>query len=161
VGRPDLQSPGGSPARRRLLKRSRLAAQHHLALFHGAPSRLAPDDDQPARLAREAVADLRAAAARYPHDVRLEMLVAELLAHSRDFAELRHANEIAVVRSSRKVFDHPLVGRLELDCEVLHLDDCDQRLIVYTATPGSASETSLRLLPALERAGAARTGLRS
>jgi hypothetical protein len=51
-----------------------------------------------------------------------------------------------VRRSDVKRFRHPLVGELELDCEVLLSSDHDQRLILFTARPGSESYEKLRLL---------------
>jgi len=49
--------------------------------------------------------------------------------------------------SSTKQFHHPTMGDLELGFEVLHLPDASgQRLMTYTAAPGSPSETALHLL---------------
>lgn len=49
-------------------------------------------------------------------------------------------------RASRKAFDHPVIGRLTLDCDVLLLPDADQRLIVYSAEPGTPDADALDLL---------------
>jgi hypothetical protein len=40
------------------------------------------------------------------------------------------------------------VGRVDLDrrCEVLDIADRDQRMVIYTAVPGSSSAEALRLL---------------
>lgn len=43
-------------------------------------------------------------------------------------------------------FRHPVVGELELDCEVLLSPEHDQRLIGYSARPGGDSYERLRLL---------------
>jgi transcription regulator MmyB-like protein len=46
-----------------------------------------------------------------------------------------------------KDYHHPLVGDLTVQYQALNpADDPDQILIIYTTEPGSASETSLRLL---------------
>jgi hypothetical protein len=46
-----------------------------------------------------------------------------------------------------KRFDHPDVGRLELDYETLYRPDDNERLlVVYSARPGSPTEEKLRLL---------------
>ena len=48
-----------------------------------------------------------------------------------------------------KRFDHPEVGRLELQCQSLVDPDEGHRLLVYTAVPGSASDERLRFLAVL------------
>jgi len=45
-----------------------------------------------------------------------------------------------------KTLLHPLVGRLELDCQTLIVDSESQLLLVHTATPGTESAERLRLL---------------
>ncbi|MEV0114587.1 hypothetical protein AB0H77_15240 [Streptomyces sp. NPDC050844] len=45
---------------------------------------------------------------------------------------------------------HPLVGRLELDCEVLLSTGHDQLLIVHTARPGTEAYERLELLRVLD-----------
>ncbi|MEV4085462.1 helix-turn-helix transcriptional regulator [Nonomuraea fuscirosea] len=96
--------------------------------------------------AQVAVADLRAALARRPDDARLAGLVRRLRARSEEFSALWDAHRVAVRRSDVKRFLHPVVGLLELDCEVLLNPEHDQRLIVYTARPGSGSYERLELL---------------
>jgi len=39
-----------------------------------------------------------------------------------------------------------VVGELELECEILDIADRGQRMVIYTAAPGSRSAESLRLL---------------
>lgn len=95
---------------------------------------------------RAAVADLRATLARRPDDARLAGLVRRLRARSEEFSALWDAHHVAVRRTDVKRFLHPVVGLLELDCEVLLNPEHDQRLIVYTARPGSRSYERLELL---------------
>jgi hypothetical protein len=45
-----------------------------------------------------------------------------------------------------KTFQHPLVGLITVNCDVLDIADRDQRVVIYTAVPGSPSEEALRLL---------------
>ena len=45
-----------------------------------------------------------------------------------------------------KTFQHPLVGPVTVNCDVLDITDRDQRVVIYTAAPGSPSEEALRLL---------------
>ncbi|MET8870190.1 hypothetical protein ABZW11_45265 [Nonomuraea sp. NPDC004580] len=55
-------------------------------------------------------------------------------------------HEVAVRRSDTKLFAHPVVGLLELDCEVMLSPEHDQRLIVHTARPGTEAHERLQLL---------------
>ncbi|MDL4777488.1 helix-turn-helix transcriptional regulator [Actinomadura xylanilytica] len=97
------------------------------------------------QLGRQCVADLRASG-RYPGDPDVRRLVDELSASSPQFAALWAAREIAVQRTLRKRTVHPVVGELELDCEILPVPGRDQRLVLYTAAPGTASGHALRRL---------------
>ena len=89
------------------------------------------------------VADLRAAAARYPADRQLRHLVAELNASSPRFAELWDSGAVGRHEAARKTIDHPAAGRLTLDCDVLSVAGSDLRIMVYTAEPGSADAERL------------------
>ncbi|MFE6280918.1 helix-turn-helix transcriptional regulator [Streptomyces sp. NPDC057877] len=96
--------------------------------------------------ARTAALDLRAAAARYPDDPEVTELVAELLAGSPEFAELWAAHDVVATPTLCKTFRHPLVGPVPVNCDVLDIADRDQRVVIYTAVPGSPAEEALRLL---------------
>jgi hypothetical protein len=98
------------------------------------------------RHAGDIVADLRTTMARYPDDAGLKDLVAELTMSSDEFARLWANHDIGVQRTMCTVINHPTVGALTLCCEMLHIPDRDQRLILYTADPGSPSWDALRLL---------------
>ncbi|MFR9799609.1 helix-turn-helix transcriptional regulator [Streptomyces sp. MS06] len=109
-----------------------------------AARELLPPEDVPA-LAREHAANLRAVAAARPDDPEPAALAAELRAASEEFAALWEEHEVAVRRSGTKRFLHPVVGLLELDCEVL-LSPAHHQLVVHSARPGTASYERLRLL---------------
>lgn len=96
--------------------------------------------------ALSAVQQLRAASARYPDDAELTGLVAELLDGSEEFARLWAAHDVTAAPTLCKTFDHPLVGPVDVNCDVLDIADRDQRVVIYTAAPGSPSEEALRLL---------------
>lgn len=113
-----------------------------------ATRELFPPEDL-AEHARSHVANLRAVAAARPDDPEPAALAAELRAASEEFARLWDEHEVAVRRASVKRFRHPLVGLLELDCEVLVSHDHRQHLIIHTARPGSESHDRLRLLRVL------------
>lgn len=95
---------------------------------------------------RRAAKQLRATVARYPDDPELAALVGELRAGSAAFRELWESHDVADDPTMVKTFRHPLVGPITVNCDVLDIADRDQRMVIYTATPGSPSEEALRLL---------------
>lgn len=48
-------------------------------------------------------------------------------------------------RSRRKIIDHPEVGRISVDCDVLIVAGDDLRIMVYTAEPGTDDAERLAL----------------
>lgn len=48
--------------------------------------------------------------------------------------------------SERKIIDHPVVGELTLDCDVLTVPGADLRLVTYTTTTGGTDAGKLDLL---------------
>ncbi|WP_335972285.1 MULTISPECIES: helix-turn-helix transcriptional regulator [Streptomycetaceae] len=96
--------------------------------------------------ARNTAQRLRATAARYPDAPEISGLVGELLAGSEEFRQLWDAHDVAVEPTLRKTFQHPLVGPVTVNCDVLDIADRDQQLVIYTAEPGSSAEEALRLL---------------
>jgi transcriptional regulator with XRE-family HTH domain len=96
--------------------------------------------------ARAATRRLRATAARHPDDPELTDMVAELRAGSAEFAGLWDSHDVAERHPMRKTFQHPLVGPVTVNCDVLDITDRDQQVVIYTAEPGSPSEEALRLL---------------
>ncbi|MFD1662059.1 helix-turn-helix transcriptional regulator [Streptomyces caeni] len=95
------------------------------------------------------VGALRAAAGRYPADQGLRRLIAELHANSERFAELWDSGAMARYEASRKTVDHPQVGTVTLDCDVLNVAGSDLRIVVYTAEPGTEDAERLALLAVL------------
>jgi transcriptional regulator with XRE-family HTH domain len=98
------------------------------------------------QLARESVADLRAASGRYPGDPGIAELVAEVSARSPLFARLWNEGEVGIRRGSRKRMTHPVVGELDMHCDVLYVPERDQRVVLYTTTPGTPSHEAMKLL---------------
>ncbi|MFC5261292.1 helix-turn-helix transcriptional regulator [Kribbella qitaiheensis] len=92
------------------------------------------------------VTDLRAATARYPKDPDLRALIDELRGGSELFARLWEEPVIAFHGSERKTVNHPELGAIALDCDVLTVPGSDLRIVVYTAAPGSDAAEKLRLL---------------
>jgi transcriptional regulator with XRE-family HTH domain len=93
------------------------------------------------------VASLRLTAGRYPTDPGLRKLISELRAESPRFVELWQTAELpdSRERSRRKVIEHPDVGRITLDCDVLIVAGDDVRITVYTAEPGTQDAEKLDL----------------
>ncbi|MGI5521605.1 helix-turn-helix transcriptional regulator [Micromonospora sp. CA-259024] len=95
------------------------------------------------------VADLRAAAGCYPADQQLRQLVAELRANNDRFAKLWDSGTVGRHEAARKTIDHPHVGPLTLDCDVLSVAGSDLRIMIYTAEPGTEDADRLALLTVL------------
>lgn len=101
------------------------------------------------------VADLRATASRYPADQRLRELIEELYEQSERFAQLWDSGVVGHHDASRKTVDHPEVGTLTLDCDILAVTGSDLRIMLYTAEPGTRdAERLARLAPGGAGAGA-------
>ncbi|MFJ9458452.1 helix-turn-helix transcriptional regulator [Kitasatospora sp. NPDC101447] len=103
-----------------------------------------PEDHED--LARAHVAALRAARSARPGDRRAAELLQQLLATGEEFTAHWERHEVARRRTGRKRVRHPVVGELELECEVLAAGGEDQLLLVHTAAPGSESASRLQLL---------------
>lgn len=100
-------------------------------------------------ISRSHVAHLRATHAARSTDPQVDSLVQRLIAASEEFAELWCRHQVAVRRDDRKTILHPVVGRIDLDCEVLAGAGHGQLLLIYTARPGTDSAERLDLLRVL------------
>lgn len=114
---------------------------------------LNPDRDHAAygitdhrRFMTSAVSYLRVGTSRYPDNAELRSLIAELLAGSKDFAELWNSQELRIDHHARQVVQHPQVGPIELDFDILTVPDRDQQVVLFTAEPGSDAYRNLQLL---------------
>jgi transcriptional regulator with XRE-family HTH domain len=107
-----------------------------------------PVDDHDVR-GRRHVAALRAVHGRPGPDPEADELVERLLAASEEFRELWERHEVARRTSADKRFVHPLVGEMTLDCQNLTAENESERLVVFSAEPGSVSEARLRMLAEL------------
>jgi transcriptional regulator with XRE-family HTH domain len=99
------------------------------------------------------VAELRAAFARGGAGSHAARLVAALERDSAEFRELWAEHEVAEAHMRTKRFVHAEVGDLTLDCETLLDTETQQRLLVFTATPGTDSAEKLALLAVIAQAG--------
>ncbi|WP_433294853.1 helix-turn-helix transcriptional regulator [Actinoplanes sp. CA-030573] len=114
--------------------------------FTDAGSRITLSPAQASSFEGAMIGDLRSAAVRYPSDPSLRDLIADLRRVSPRFARLWDDGIAAPHESGRKNVDHPVVGRMELDCDVLTVPGSDVKIVAYTAEPGSESESRLALL---------------
>ncbi len=98
-------------------------------------------------VARTSVAQLRMEAAKYPDDPRLASLVGELSVQEPQFAIWWAERGVASLTTGTKTLNHPIVGELVLDWDTLvEANDADQKLVIWTAEPGSSSHDALRRL---------------
>ncbi|MEU6546679.1 helix-turn-helix transcriptional regulator [Streptomyces sp. NPDC046859] len=104
-----------------------------------------PPEDH-AHHSRVFVADLQAAAARRGGDIEVTKMIAVLRRRSEEFAALWDTHDVAVRRMDHKRIVHPMLGVIELDCFNLLSEDGRQRLLWFTAPPGSEGAEQLELL---------------
>ncbi|MER6956913.1 helix-turn-helix transcriptional regulator [Streptomyces sp. NPDC000618] len=114
--------------------------------FLGSADRVRHTPESRRALEAAVTADLRTAATRYPADQRLRNLIAELRSNSPRFAELWDSGTVGHHQASRKTIDHPQVGPLTLDCDVLTVAGSDLRIMLYTAEPDTEDAQRLELL---------------
>jgi transcriptional regulator with XRE-family HTH domain len=107
--------------------------------------RIHPEADHPLH-SRSHVASLRAVHGRAADDPEAHELVDRLLRESGEFAALWERHEVASRPGTLKHFVHPLVGTLTLDCQVLTSENLTEKLVVFTASPGSEDADRLALL---------------
>ncbi|MFJ4829456.1 helix-turn-helix transcriptional regulator [Streptomyces sp. NPDC088747] len=94
------------------------------------------------------VADLRVTAAAHPHDVRLASLVENLLRNNPRFARLWFHGTAGPYVGDRKTIEHPLVGDIALDVEVLVPAGTGLRIVTYATAAETTDAEKLDLLRA-------------
>ena len=97
-------------------------------------------------LSRMYAAGLRGIVALRGPESRAAELARLLLEQSEEFAALWADHEIGVEPDEVKRFQHPEVGRLDLNCQVLLDPHQSHHLLVYTADPGTESYEKLQML---------------
>ncbi|OBH57640.1 transcriptional regulator [Mycobacterium mantenii] len=115
--------------------------------FLGSGGRVRHTPESLLELQTAQVASLRATAQRYPADQTVRRLIDELSAESGLFAELWQSSAAANPQlSSRKTIDHPQVGAITLDCDILTVPGADLTIMVYTAEPSTEDAERVALL---------------
>jgi transcriptional regulator with XRE-family HTH domain len=103
---------------------------------------------------RRSVAQFRAIAAKYPQDTSFVELIDELRARSSEFRQLWAEHDVLGPSEGLKRLVHPTLGELTLDHTTFALPgDGDMRMVVYTAAPGSETESKLASLRDLSLVG--------
>jgi transcriptional regulator with XRE-family HTH domain len=102
--------------------------------------------DEDGALPDALVADLRSALIDYPHDRGLATLVTELCATSEHFAQLWDQGAVGRHISARKTVEHPEVGDITCDCDVLTVPGSSLRIVIYTVATGSPDAEKLEFL---------------
>ncbi len=111
---------------------------------HRSIRRAVPDWE---RKVRGALAEFRAASARYPDDVGFEELIEELKQVSPEFCRWWPQHEVSRSLDGRKIVEHPVAGHLEFEHVTLQIpSDPDVKITVYTPLV----ETRAKLQPLLE-----------
>lgn len=90
------------------------------------------------------VSDLRRATGRFPHDLRLAELIRVLVAGNPTFARLWASGTVAAHREEHKTIEHPDVGPVEVDCDVLTDGESELKIVILTTSPGSTDEARFR-----------------
>ncbi|MEW9528430.1 helix-turn-helix transcriptional regulator [Microbispora sp. NPDC049125] len=91
------------------------------------------------------VSDLRRATGRFPDSDRLTSLIQSLTTGSERFAELWASGAVGTHREDHKIVQHPAVGPIAADCDVINDGDAERKIVVLTAAPDTEDETKLRL----------------
>jgi transcriptional regulator with XRE-family HTH domain len=103
-------------------------------------------------LAKEVTDVLKLNSTRFGEDRALAELIEELTRDSAEFRGFWEREEVFEKTAGRKVLDHPVVGRLELEYESFEISPMTGRvLIVYTAPPGSPTAERITALNSLAR----------
>jgi transcriptional regulator with XRE-family HTH domain len=94
------------------------------------------------------VADLRVTAAAHPHDARLAAFVERMLRDSPRFARLWSNGTARTHVGDRKTIEHPRVGSIDLDLDVMMAAGTDLRIVTYTAAAGTTDAEKMDALRA-------------
>jgi hypothetical protein len=114
--------------------------------FTGLPTHLSHTADALAEFEHDMVCDLRRTLDRYPAERDLAQMCQALKQANDRFARLWDSGDVARHRTVRKTVNHPLVGPITVDCDVLTAPDTDLYVVLFTVEPGSEDASRLDLL---------------
>jgi hypothetical protein len=89
--------------------------------------------------------DLRRATGRFPGSSRLSSLIQTLHDGNARFAELWDSGVVGAHREDHKIVQHPHVGPIAVDCDILVEGDTEFKIVVLTAAAQTEDETKLQL----------------
>lgn len=92
------------------------------------------------------VSDLRRVYGTYPEDPAVRELVLELTRSNGRFRELWDSGTVSEHQSEVKVVRNPVVGEVEVDCDIFSVAGTDLRIVAYTAATGSEAAEKLDFL---------------
>lgn len=111
-------------------------------------------------VASDAAAILRVDTAANPNDRFLNELIGELTVKSDEFRRMWAEHKVYECTFGSKRLRHPLAGEFLVDYEALDVPgSSDQKMFVYTAAPGSASQEALNLIASWAASPDARVAL--
>ena len=143
----------GEPAERPGLDRNLVARTFGITSRAGGGELRVRHRDGGERFRRSLAADLRRVQGRYPLDRDLQELIEQLLAGSPEFGELWRTGAIGEHQSERKTIVHPVVGDVDVDCDVFSFAGTDLRFVAYTVEAGSPEAEKLDFLRVTATAG--------
>jgi len=114
--------------------------------------RIHPEADH-ALHSRIYVGSLRSVHGRAADDPEAVELVDALLRESDEFVALWECHEVPTRARTMKRFVHPLIGPLTLNCQILTSENLTEKLVVFTASPGSQDADRLALLSVIGAQG--------
>jgi transcriptional regulator with XRE-family HTH domain len=92
------------------------------------------------------VADLRALAAQQGRDPATACFIDELRTASDEFAQIWDQHDVYRMQPGFEVLRHPQVGKLAVECAVLHGQSPGQRLFLFRAAAGTPTGSRLAAL---------------
>jgi transcriptional regulator with XRE-family HTH domain len=118
--------------------------------FADPTSRALNDPAEYATIGRAYTADLRAGLARRSrNDTHAHRMVSDLLTRSTEFRELWAEQEVAPLTSAPKRLLHPVVGELDLQCDVVLSPATGHRLIIFRPREGSDALSKMDFITVL------------
>ncbi|MEU5377195.1 helix-turn-helix transcriptional regulator [Streptomyces sp. NPDC005968] len=107
----------------------------------------APEEHE--AIGRGYAADLRASTGRRGKDPTAARLVSDLLRGSEEFTHYWNDMAVEPLQSTRKQLNHPDVGSLDVQCDVVLSNTTGHRMVIFRPQPGSTTAESLAFLGVL------------
>ena len=135
----------GDPSGFAAAERSLVSSRFPIAGCRGGVEAYPVRSRNPEATDRAIVANLRRASARYPKDLRLADLLRRTIDGNSTFAQLWRAGAVGDHAEDRKIIEHPIVGEITVDCDVLYAGETDLKIVALTAPSGSEDAIKIEL----------------